>query len=351
MRPLGKVRWVCALMLMAAGAAPAEAAWDNVFQVCCNSCGGNNRPIISRFFNRSCAPPCCAAPAPCCPAPCTTNYVQRSYYQPVTCYQTRTYYEPVTSYRTSYFYQPVTSYSYSCYYDPCTCSYQQVACPSTSYQLRSQTCAVQSYLQRTCQVPVTSYRLQTYYEPVTTCAPACPAPAPCCPTSTSPGVSEQITPVPSSAGQPGVSESTSPANKSGEDYQRYYQPPLRQDGKKPASESSYRQPAPFRPRNLPDAPKVRLDRIVALPGSSSQVQGQVVTSKQAPRSGAKVLFVSTTRQGPQESVTADRSGQFHVTLASGGWLVYLNGPDGKLTFHSKIEVRPEQNRQVLLVSR
>src|SRR5262249_33936823 len=128
----------CALALLAVDAQSARAAWNNVFQVCCNSC--QSRSVVANY----------AAPDPCCnpcPPVCTTRYVQRCYYQPVTCYQTKTYYEPVTTYRTSYYYEPVTSYRYSCYYDPCTCSYQQVACPTTCYRLRSQCCPVQSWVQ------------------------------------------------------------------------------------------------------------------------------------------------------------------------------------------------------------
>src|SRR5271165_3943216 len=108
MRPFGAVRWACALVAAAFLTAPAHAAWDNVFQVCCWGC--KSRPAVSGYS------PCCPAPS-CCPQQtcCTTQYVQRSYYQPVTCYQTQTYYEPVTSYRTSYYYEPVTSYRYSCY--------------------------------------------------------------------------------------------------------------------------------------------------------------------------------------------------------------------------------------------
>src|SRR5262249_57906038 len=101
----------------------------------------------------ACPTPCCAP----CPPVCTTRYVQRCYYQPVVSYQTRSYFEPVTTLRTSFFYEPVTSYRYSCFFDPCTCSFQQVACPTTSYQLRSQTCAVQSWVQAGCSVPGTSY--------------------------------------------------------------------------------------------------------------------------------------------------------------------------------------------------
>src|SRR5947209_17959620 len=172
MKPLRGVGWACALWLFGAGVTPAPAAWNNVFQVCCASCGG--QAAVSNY-----------APDPCCnpcPPVCTTRYVQRCYYQPVTCYQTRSYYEPVTTYRTSYYYEPVTSYRYSCYYDPCTCSYQQLACPTTCYKLRSQCCPVQSWVQRCCRVPVTTYQAYSAWEPVTTCCqPAAPACPPACP--------------------------------------------------------------------------------------------------------------------------------------------------------------------------
>src|SRR5262245_21950821 len=138
MTSLRQAVWGCALVLTAATAGPAAAAWNNVFQVTCHSC----RSSVSMASPISACAPACPQPA------CTTQYAQRSYYQPVTSYRTSYYYEPVTSYRTSYYYEPVTSYRYSCYYDPCTCSYQQVAQPVTCYRLRSQCCPVTSYLQR-----------------------------------------------------------------------------------------------------------------------------------------------------------------------------------------------------------
>src|SRR5262249_35569805 len=150
MRPIRGVLSGCALLLLLAGAGPCRAAWCNVFQVCCANCGGQSQ---SSFVA---ADPCNPCPPPT--QVCTTQYVQRCYYQPVTCYQTRTYYEPVTTYRTSYYWEPVTSYRYSSYYDPCTCQYQQVACPTTCYRLRSQCCPVQSWVQRCCQVPATTYK-------------------------------------------------------------------------------------------------------------------------------------------------------------------------------------------------
>jgi hypothetical protein len=360
MRPFRGVRWVCALGLLGLGAAPAQAAWDNVFQVCCFGC--KSRPAVSGY-----------APVACCPAPCpqttccTTQYVQRSYYTPVTCYQTQVSYQPITTYRTSYYYEPVTSYRYSCYYDPCTCSYQQVACPQTCYRLRSQTCATTSYLQRTCQVPVTSYRLSYYYEPVTTCSstPCCsPCATPCCNGAAAPAVAAPavaapavaVPAVPAAPGQgvpapatpqPGVNETRTPAatpSPSTGPYDRYYTPQTTQPPPM-AKPNSFTTPS----RQAPP-PVVRFDRIVALPQGSGPVQGQVVRFDNNPKPGAQLLFVNADRQAPRQAATTDRSGHFRVSLSSGAWLVYLTGADGKPAFHSKIEVRPD-SRPLVLVSR
>src|SRR5262249_9139144 len=108
MRPWWGVGPSLALLLLAADAGSARAAWDNVFQACCPGCR-NKAPVPSNFF---------AAPAPsvshfgpdaCCAPPppvCTTRYVQRCFYQPVTTFQTKSYYEAVTTYKTSFYYEP-----------------------------------------------------------------------------------------------------------------------------------------------------------------------------------------------------------------------------------------------------
>ncbi|HXG13320.1 MAG TPA: carboxypeptidase-like regulatory domain-containing protein [Gemmataceae bacterium] len=337
MRPFRRAVWGCALVLLVS-TGPLQAAWCNVFQVCCLGC--RHGTTISAYD------PCCT---PCPQTVCTTRYVQRCYYQPVVTYQTQTYYEPVTTYRVSYYYEPVTNYRYSCYFDPCTCTYQQVACPVTSYRLRSQCCPVQSFVQRCCTVPVTSYRQCCYYEPVTTCcttsvgAPVVGT-APPCNSGTLPGVGEQR-----AAPQPGIGEYRSTPGVPPADATP---PPP------PASGISFRQLTPWGsspsrpaapPRPPQPPPTVKLDRIVALPDPN--VEGRVVGSNRAPLPGARLLFVSADRQGEREAVTADRSGEFRVTLASGGWLVYVEGADGKPVFHSKIDVQENQNRKVTLVSR
>ena len=100
MQPLKGLVWGCALAL-AALANPAHAGWNNVFQVCCNSCGGQSAPTVASYGGD---PGCCTPPPTC-----TTRYIQRTYYQPVTSYVQRTYYQTVTTYRTSYYYEPVCS--------------------------------------------------------------------------------------------------------------------------------------------------------------------------------------------------------------------------------------------------
>jgi hypothetical protein len=99
----------------------------------------------------------------------------------------------------------------------------------------------------------------------------------------------------------------------------------------------------------PPPPAVRLDRIAAI--DSAQVEGRVVGNGNVPQAGVRVLFVSMNHQGPQESVTANAAGQFQVSLASGAWLVYVHGADGKPVFHSKLEVKSSETRLVTLVSR
>jgi hypothetical protein len=342
----------------------AHAAWNNVFQV-------------SFFHRRRTTPACCQQPVVAVPAApvvavpaapvvaqaspcqqCTTQYVQRSYYQPVTTMTTRTYYEPVTSYKTSYYYEPVTSYRYSCYYDPCSCSYQQVATPTTSYRLRSKCDPVTSYLQRTQCVPTTSYKLSYYYEPQTTCcqttvgAPVAAIPQGAAVVAPQGG---QIVPVPQ-AGVPGVGENPgaggqprpgvgeSPGVPQGSNSFRFREtPPPPMGG---AGDSSRRQETPKAPAYNPP-PKVRLDRIVALPGHN--IEGSVVQADyRTPRAGARLLFVSAKREGGDLTATADQQGHFRATLPAGGWLVYVRNREGTPVFQKRIELKDSEVRQVSL---
>jgi hypothetical protein len=283
------------------------------------------------------------------------KYIQRSYYQPVTCYSQKTYYEPVTTYRTSYYYEPVCSYRYSCYYDPCSCSYQQVATPVTSYVMRQQCCPVTSYLQRCCMVPTTSYRQVCYWEAVPTCSP-CPT-CPSCPTCNGSSCDGQ----PHNGGAPAVDESRIPPGGGGPpavDESRKPFDPSRQYPADPMNPATGRQNAkqPLRARPVaptpppPPPPAVKLDRIVSAPATPG-VTGQVLKANRTAASGAKVSFVNEAKTADRQTVTAGTDGQFTVSLASGSWLVYVHDGKGQMQFHSKVDVKGSETKLMTLVSR
>jgi hypothetical protein len=347
---------VCALSLLAAEAGPAAAAWNNVYQT--TLFGRCHKRTTSAYVAVPAAPCCntCASPTPCAPT-CTTSYVQRCYYQPVQSYQTQTYYEPVTTYRTNYYYEPVTSYRYTSYYDPCSCSCYQVATPVCSYALRAQQCPVQSWVARCVSVPVTTYQKAFYWEPQTTCcqttvgAPiaAAPAAAPCNGAAPQPAVIPQqpvynqqpvINQQPVYNQSPGINQppvinenrgtAPPPVIKDNGSTERYYQ---RQNFQQPTLGA----PPGVRPVT-PPPPPVKLDRIVI--GPDARVEGQVVRSDTTPRPNARVMFVSADRLAANQTIYADRAGRFEADLSPGGWLVYLDAPDGTQLYHSRIEVSP-----------
>jgi hypothetical protein len=320
-------------VVLATATGSARAAWDNVFQVNCWC----RRSEPARYYD-----PGVVAAAPCpqpCPPQCTTRYVQRCYYQPVTTYKTETYYEPVTTYRTSYYYEPCTTVRYSCYYDPCTGCPRQVATPVTTYRLRSQCCPVTSYVARTCCKPVTSYQVAYYWEPHTTCCQTTiGAPIYAQPSATDAGG------VPPSASDTGGN----PLPSSGDGIRRYPETPIMP---RAGDTNSYRQPQLGAPQAIPprEPAKVRLDKIVALPGAN--VQGEVVGTNGIAQPNARVLFVSADAQRQQQQVVADGAGSFRATLTSGSWLVYTPGADGRPVFHRKVEVRDDEPVRLTLGNR
>jgi hypothetical protein len=383
--------WAIALLTIGFSGSTAHASWCNAFEVCWH----RNQSSSSYYY----APPSSVAyyvapttsyyvapttsyyvapttsyyaPAPSCPqacAPsctpcqtCQTNYVQRSYYQPVTEYQSQSYYEKVTTTSTSYYYEPVTSYSYSSYYDACSCSYQQVAKPTVSYQLRAQSCPVESWVQRCQKVPVTTYKMSYYYEPVTTCSSlpvVAAAPAPACNTCSAqpPNPPAAVAAPQPSYYQPtdtrwqssppaGVSESTRQQGQP-PTYERSYPP---SDKMPNASGSSYQ---PNRSRPAPvvaPAPAVHLDRFASAP--HGQVTGEVVQANWQPANSSRLVFINAERREARREVTTDNAGRFQAQLTSGSWLVYIEDAQGKPVFSRQIDVKPTGRTELVrLVSR
>jgi hypothetical protein len=368
MKPYRGLLWCCALATLVMANGSTEAAWSNVFQVCCHNCRSSN-------YVAAPAP----APAACgsCQQPqCTTRYVQRCYYKPVTTYRQSCYMEPVTTYRTSYYYEPCTSYRYSCYYDPCTCGYQQVAQPVTSYRLRSRCCPVTSYLQRCCLQPVTSYQQAFYYEPQTTCCQTtigAPVAAPggvAVPYSPPPVVSSQPSVAPPAVSSqpsvappavnsqpygppPAVNSTEAPPSGQNMKYNSQFSNPVPRMPFAPDSSSS-RQPqlqAPISTQPVAPArtPQPRFDRITSAPHPN--MAGQVIRADRLPQSRAQVLFVSADRKGGRQAITADDRGRFQTTLTSGTWLIYIQNDSGQLMYQQKVQVGEDQSPLLTLVSR
>lgn len=300
----------CGLLLalalgVASTPARSSAAWDNVFQVCCNDC---NKPRASYY-----------APAPCPQPEMRISYVQRSYYQPVTEYVRKSYYEPVTKKVTSYYYEPVTEYKYSTYYDPCTGCPQRVSTPVTSYRLRSQCNSVTSYVERCAMVPVTSLKQVNYQQPV---------------------VSYYYPPTPTGVSYYPLPPASAPTGPTVEQFRENAPNVLPKGG----SDNIIPQDLPTGPSNTSNPrtgnPKIRNDKTASRSTSSVvSVRGEVVLNDQiTPRANAKVVFMNAAKPDQKEYATANGFGEFDVRLAAGTWYMYVGGETGKATYHKQISL-------------
>lgn len=311
-----------ALAGLAGTAGRADAAWDNVFQVCCNDC----KPRVS--YSAPCPEPC--PPAPCPQPEMRISYVQRTYYQPVTEYVRKSYYEPVTKQVTSYYYEPVTTYRYTTYYDPCTGCPQKVCTPCTSYRLRSQCNSVTSYVERCAMVPVTSLKPVCYQQPVVSYyyppTPSASSYYPLPPAATNPPSVEQLRENPPGVMPPaGGSDATIPPTNV-----------------PTGPGASY--PKPSNPRLRPEKTVSR--------SSVVSIRGEVVLSDQiTPRAGAKLVFMNAEKQEQREQVTANAYGEFDVRLPAGTWYMYVGGEGGKATYHKKITLGDRDTVDYKVVSR
>ncbi len=356
---------LCGLCVWASAVLPACAGWDNVFQPTLFERW--RKPTVTQYYVAPAvvaqyqpvvvaqAPPVVVAQsAPCDPCEqkkCTTQYIQRSYYQPVTTYESRTINEQVTTMQTSYYYAPVTTYRYSSYYDPCTCCYQQVAVPQTSYELRTKQCPVQSWVSRCVQVPVQGYQKVDYWQPQTTCCTTTlGAPIGAAPPVIAPAPAPAPVPVPLPADvPPSISGSKTPGSGMSEPkmYDRYY-PPIQKLTPGASWQPQLGIPVPVQPQAPAPQPPVKLDRIAV--GPNSQVEGQVLRSDNSPKPSAKVLFIEAST-GKRQTINANTAGRFQIELPAGSWHVYLHGADDQPIYHSRVDVNGAQVRQVSLVSR
>jgi len=117
-----------------------------------------------------------------------------------------------------------------------------------------------------------------------------------------------------------------------------------------------------KPLSQPPSPgskqAIPLDKFVSLSGVDTSwssggnvVKGQVVYPTNAPRANTQLVFVKADQKTAQQAITANNQGQFHASLASGQWLVYIRPSDGEPVYHSKIEISGQQPSYITLVSR
>jgi len=319
-------RLAAALALLLGAGGTASAAWDNVFQVCCNDCK-RNTPSYYQPAPQACPQPCPQA----CPQPeVRVNYVQRCYYQPVTEYVRKSYYEPVTTNYTTYYYEPVTEYKYTTYYDPCTGCPQRVCTPCTSYKLRSKCNAVTSYVERCSMVPVTTLKPVTVRQPVVTYYYP---PEPVCP--------------PGSGYAPPMAAPNGPTVEQ----IRESQPNVAPDANIPQQNIPL-PPGVSNPRVMPNSnTKLRPEKTVSRT-APVVVRGEVVMPDQlTPRPGAKLVFLNADNQAEKKYATANQFGEFDLQLPAGNWYVYLGGADGKATYHKQVSLGDKDTYDYKVVSR
>ncbi len=301
---------------LALSAAPASAGWNNVFEACCWDCN-------KRASNYT--PECCPQPEK------RVQYIQRTYYEPVTEYKCEKIMVPQQYTYRSYYWEPVTSYKYSSYYDPCSGECQKVATPVQSYALREQCNSATRYVERTRSVPVQSYRpvtvtqpVVTYYMPPTVQRSSYSIPVLPQGANTSPNVETFRSPPPAATEERGGTENQIPKTN-----------------------------LPTDPQSLPRAmPGTGTSaKINTASRGPAKVIGEVVEKDRVtPRAGAKVVFVNAANTETREYTIANEFGEFETKLPAGEWFVYLGKGDGKAAYHSKITVQTAQARDLTVVS-
>lgn len=315
-----------ALAGLLGSAVPADAAWDNVFQVTCDNCRPRQR---SSYYATPDA--CCAPQKP----QQRVEYKQRSYYEPITVMKPEKYLEPVEVRSKSFYWEPVTAYSYSSYYDPCTGSCQQIAVPKTAYKLKEQCNTSMKYVERVRMVPTQSQRLVTEMQPVVTyyypptrsysspVTEACELPT--APPVAGPRVDELRSTPPTAT--PDAGDMIPPTNL-------------------PTN------PGVSKQRAMPPQAKPLGSKGFANTTSRGAVRGEVVLNDQiTPRGSAKLVFVNADDLKVREYVQADEFGNFDANLPAGEWHMYIGNGNGRAMFHKTIQVKESASREFRVVSR
>lgn len=304
----------------AASAGSGRAGWDNVFQLTCH-----DRPRSSSYYTPAPVPDaCCAQPER------RVEYVQRSYYQPVTEWRRETYKVPVRETVKSYYWSPVTSYSVSSYYDPCSQTCQEISVPRTSHVLKEQYNSVERFVEKSRLVPVRSFRevtettpVVTYYYPPTRSQSYYTVPAP-------------------PLGAPQIQEYRGAPSAGSQGVETIPDPKL------PTGGVNY-------PKTMPPASQPSTSKYTPNANTASRparLRGEVVEKDQVtPKAGSKLVFVNADNHDDRKYAKANEFGEFDLSLPAGDWYLYVDRGDGNAVRYKKLTIAPNDNRDFRLVSR
>jgi hypothetical protein len=301
---------------------PAQAGWDNVFQVACWNCKPRESTTRSSYY---------AAPQP---SQHTTRYEEKEHYETITVMKPTVIREEVPVTVKSYYWDPVTTYTTRSYRDPETGCTQEMSVPKTTMVRKEQCNTVSKYVERMKMMPTEVRRKVVERTPVTTIVgPTTKSYSYECDNCGLPPASAQRAP------QVEVIPSNPPA-ASIDGIERISP----QGVPNSKSRTSSTPTTPAKPFNG----KVNANTT----STSSSVRGEVLLSdKTTPKAGAKVVFLNAANFEDRVHVQADEFGSFTTQLPAGKWFVYLGNGNGRADKTTEITVASYESKPVLLVSK
>ena len=304
--------------LLTLGEAPAQAGWDNVFQVACHNC---RRETRSSYY----------APAPVA-SQSRTSYVENTYDEVITVDKPTRVQEPVSVQVKSYYWDPVTTYTRRSYKNAAGCT-EEIDVPCTRYVRKEECNTVTRYVERMKMVPTEVRRKVTERTPVTTITgPTTRSYSSDCencglPPASS-GRAPQVEVIPGRRPEVQMNDRLEPQsgvmrNKSA---------------------------APFPPAK-PFTGSVNA-RTTSVTGATAAVRGEVVGADRAtPKAGAKLVFLSDANFDETVRATADEYGNFSAQLPAGKWHVYVGNGTGRADLTTAVTVSAYDAAPLMVVSR
>ncbi len=295
--------------------APAQAGWDNVFQVACWNC--RPRETRSAYY----------APAPVA-SQSRTSYVENTYDEVITVEKPTLVSEPVSVQVKSYYFDPVTTYTTRRYRNAAGCL-EDVSVPCTRYVRKEECNTVTRYVERMKMVPTEVRRKVTERTPVTTITG---------PTTRSYSSDCENCGLPPSSSGRAPQVEVIPGRR----------PNVQMDERlEPQGVNRSKSVAPLPPAK-PFTGTVNA-RTTSL---ASAVRGEVVGSDRAtPKAGAKLVFLNDADYADAVRVTADEYGNFLAQLPAGKWHVYVGNGQGRADLTTAVTVAAYDAKPLTVVSR